>query len=75
MSTDGKTYQQLDLIENEIPLNHQEIAIKEFLRPCNTKEKIKFIKVDITNIEKLPGWHPGAGNPAWMFSDEIIIAY
>lgn len=75
VSPNGTTYQDLEAIENEIPLNQQEIGIREFSRPCSTKEKIKFIKVDITNIEKLPGWHPGAGNPAWMFSDEIILAY
>ncbi|MBO9730153.1 MAG: chitobiase/beta-hexosaminidase C-terminal domain-containing protein [Chitinophaga sp.] len=29
------------------------------------------IKVIMTPIPKLPDWHPGKGNPGWVFADEI----
>ncbi|MCO4292907.1 GH92 family glycosyl hydrolase [Solitalea sp. MAHUQ-68] len=74
-SVDGKTYQDLGTMENEVPFAQQEIDIKEFWKQCSTKEKIKFIKVKIENIGNLPGWHPGAGNHPWIFSDELVIEY
>jgi len=25
------------------------------------------------NIKTLPDWHPGAGEKAWIFVDEVIV--
>lgn len=33
--------------------------------------KARFVKVRATNYGKLPDWHPGRGEPAWLFVDEI----
>ncbi len=32
-----------------------------------------YIKLTIHPLKKLPDWHPGKGNAAWVFLDEIII--
>ncbi len=39
----------------------------------HTKQKARFIKVNIKGIKKIPEGHPGVGNPGWIFIDEIII--
>lgn len=36
-------------------------------------QKNRFIKINIKGIGACPDDHPGAGNPAWFFIDEIII--
>ncbi|WP_299683220.1 FN3 associated domain-containing protein [uncultured Dokdonia sp.] len=33
----------------------------------------RYVKVVIKNHDKLPEWHPAAGNPAWLFVDEIYF--
>ena len=33
----------------------------------------RFIRVKGYNIDQCPDYHPGAGGPSWIFSDEIII--
>ena len=33
----------------------------------------RFFKVIIKNHDKLPTWHPAAGNPAWIFVDEMYV--
>ena len=33
----------------------------------------RYVKVVIKNHDKLPEWHPSAGNPAWLFVDEIYF--
>lgn len=34
---------------------------------------IKYIKVIANPVSKLPAWHPGKGDKAWIFTDEIFI--
>ena len=38
-----------------------------------TPQKTQFIKLKIQGIGTCPPGHPGDGNPAWFFIDEIII--
>lgn len=33
----------------------------------------RWVRVVATNPGKLPSWHPGAGSPSWIFSDEIVV--
>jgi hypothetical protein len=34
--------------------------------------KYKYLKYTISNPGKLPLWHLGAGNPTWLFVDELL---
>jgi arylsulfatase A-like enzyme len=36
-------------------------------------EKSRFVKINIQSIGLIPEGHEGAGNPGWLFLDEIII--
>lgn len=38
-----------------------------------SKRKARYVKVILENYGKIPVGDPGAGNPAWMFTDEILI--
>lgn len=38
-----------------------------------TNTEAKFVKITVKNIGLCPPEHEGAGNPAWLFVDEIII--
>ncbi|MFO7791314.1 MAG: GH92 family glycosyl hydrolase, partial [Bacteroidales bacterium] len=53
--TDNKSYGQF--IEN--------LEIK------TEKQHIRYIKMKATYPGDIPEWHPGAGNAAWIFADEI----
>jgi hypothetical protein len=35
--------------------------------------KTQFIKIVVKNPKKLPKWHEGAGQPSWIFVDEIFL--
>ena len=35
--------------------------------------KSRYIELTINSLSTLPDWHPGKGNAAWVFLDEIII--
>ena len=36
-------------------------------------ENISYLKIVAKNLKKLPDWHPGKGEPAWVFIDEILL--
>ena len=48
------------------------IFINEIAAPVNA-ERIRYIKIEAENYGRLPAWHPGAGNPAFIFTDEIVL--
>lgn len=33
----------------------------------------RYVKVVVHSLGQCPGWHKGAGNPCWIFVDEIIV--
>jgi sialidase-1 len=71
-SSDGATFEKMGekqlkaLTENSASgLNFFDLEVPTF--------QSKFIKVVLKNIPQIPDWHPGAGTPAWLFVDEILI--
>jgi len=36
-------------------------------------QSISCLKIVARNVKKLPVWHPGKGEPAWLFVDEIFL--
>jgi hypothetical protein len=48
-----------------------EIAISTF--HFNAETRARFLKIIIRNIGKCPDWHPGNGEHAWLFVDEIVV--
>lgn len=60
----------------EKKLEIQDKAENTFLMPVIFKESmpaVRYVRVKATNYGKLPAWHPGAGSPAFIFVDEIVV--
>ena len=57
---------------NSIPMTDKEPMIKYFSRNWNDLSG-RYVRIYAKNPGPCPGWHPGAGNPSWMFVDEIVI--
>jgi predicted alpha-1,2-mannosidase len=72
ISDDGKTFKKVGLAENTVAENDWNTQTKDFtisFKPQNTR----FIKMIGKNRGVCPAWHKGAGNPAWLFADEVVI--
>jgi hypothetical protein len=69
VSEDGVTYKTIFSKSFGIPDNENEQLFHiSFSHQC----KARFVKVKAINFGKLPDWHPGKGEPAWLFVDEIV---
>ena len=69
-SVDGKNYFILGKVENDIEPKQTGGIIKDF-EIRNINKTIRFLKVDAKSLGMCPDWHKGAGNPCWIFVDEI----
>ena len=34
---------------------------------------VRYVRIVAHPVDPLPAWHPGAGQPGWVFADEIIV--
>jgi len=67
-SKNNKTFGIPILINQEIKSDKSTGTLQ-----VKTHQKTQFIKLRIQGIGTCPPGHPGDGNPAWFFIDEIII--
>jgi len=72
VSVDGEKWKQLPDVNFTIEKREYEMDVKEIKFPCNTPD-IRFVKAKFDATGNCPDWHPGMGNPAWIFVDEIKI--
>ncbi|HEU4903653.1 MAG TPA: discoidin domain-containing protein, partial [Flavisolibacter sp.] len=70
-SSDGKNFQTLGEIKNDINDKDYQASVKEFGLPV--KATARYIRVKAVNYGKIPDWHPGNGGNAHIFIDELIV--
>lgn len=72
VSSDGKKYQNVHQESIKFEERVRPAGLKQYTIPVN-KDGIRYIKVEAENMGRCPKWHPGAGDKAWLFVDEIIV--
>ncbi len=68
--TDFKKIGELNLSEDS--KNNRDAVIKRFTVNVN-ETKAQFFRIEVKNPGVLPSWHEAAGNPSWIFVDEIFL--
>jgi predicted alpha-1,2-mannosidase len=72
ISTDGLKYKKLKRIENNVDEKQDGGIVRDFEIRV-PRQKVRFIKVYAKNKGFCPDWHKGAGEPAWIFVDEVWV--
>jgi len=67
-SLDGKTFKKIREV-NEATIQKNNGVIDEVFSPL----KARYLKVIVQHFGTIHDGQPGAGNPAWLFVDEIIV--
>jgi predicted alpha-1,2-mannosidase len=74
VSADGKDFQKAGTFENKIAADDYTIQIQDLGGKVDTKgQKFRYVKVIAKNFGKLPEWHAGKGDDAFIFVDEVMI--
>ena len=71
ISEDGTHYLPFAVIENGIAADDYDLQMRTFFNKSPEKVNVRFIKIKAVNFGKLPDWHPGKGDDAFIFIDEI----
>jgi hypothetical protein len=69
---DGKNYELAGTVDNTLPIDHYGGQQRDFISEFNPRDA-RFVKVKAHTIGNTPEWHPGAGRPANMLIDEIVV--
>ncbi len=72
VSVDGVTFTKVSEIQNDESPKREDAFVKLFEATCSDV-KARYVKVHAANMGVCPDWHPGKGNKAWMFMDEIVV--
>ena len=76
VSDDGETFNRVAtsaMVLVDDPKQDGGAEIRDQVIDLPMPQRARYIRVRIEHYGKLPAWHPGAGNPAWFFADEIIV--
>ncbi len=73
LSSDGKKYHSFNEVLNSISPKEEQSFIQPFNFQFMADSKARYIRVKAKNLGKCPSWHEGAGEPCWMFADEIVV--
>jgi len=72
VSTDSIHFTQVAHVDNTVPDTVMTATIKS-LGKSIPPQQVRYIKVFAKNYGKLPQWHPGYGDEAFIFIDEIEV--
>jgi sialate O-acetylesterase len=72
VSMDGNSFVSAAMVPNETP-DSTIGSIRKSFPATLSKTPARFLRLKATNIGQCPSWHPGRGQDAWLFVDEIIV--
>ena len=72
VSADGRAYEIVGEIKNDVSPRLADTVIKEFDAPFEAR-RVRYVRVRARTIGAVPDWHFGAGGKPWLFADEIVV--
>lgn len=71
-SIDGVQFDLAGAVDNTLPIDQYGGQQRDFISEFQSRNA-RYIKVKAVSIGNTPSWHPGAGRPAYMLIDEIVV--
>lgn len=62
-----------ELALSELPAGSNNLEEKLITLSLAPHSRARYWRIVVENYGPLPDWHPGKGQPAWLFVDEIIL--
>ncbi len=73
-SNDNKNFKKLGTIKNKDPLiKKSKVNDIQYFNIKFPEVKVRYIKVKAKSMKTPPYWHHAAGQPSWIFADEVLI--
>jgi hypothetical protein len=72
VSDDGVNFRSIGTVANPVPPDRADSFVREFEKRTRSG-KARYVRIVAKNIGVNPPGHPGAGQAAFIFADEIVI--
>lgn len=72
VSSDGKIFDSVGIVANTLPIDQYDSFQRDFIVDFQPRDA-RFVRVVAHTIGNTPESHPGAGQPARMHIDEIVV--
>jgi predicted alpha-1,2-mannosidase len=72
LSTDGTNFVKVISIPNDVSDKDYGVTVKDLIATI-PPQTARYVKIVAHTYGKIPSWHAGAGDEAFIFCDEIII--
>jgi hexosaminidase len=73
LSDDGTTWRPAGTATHDQPAERADSFLYRLTVATPAGTVARWVKVRARAFGALPAWHPGAGGPAWIFCDEIVV--
>lgn len=72
VSTDGKKFDLVATLDHTLPIDQYDVYQRDFVAEFEPRDA-RYVRVVAYTIGNTPEWHPGAGRPAQLLVDEIVV--
>ncbi|MGJ7029669.1 glycoside hydrolase family 20 protein [Niabella hirudinis] len=72
VSDDGKQFSEVAKVMNTVPVADKAAQTKDFTAKFGQRS-FRYVRVTAKNLGQCPKGHPGEGQAAWLFCDEIMV--
>lgn len=72
-STDSVNYSPFGRVVNIFPARWQGPVIHPFTIDASAPVPARYLKIEARSLKTCPGWHIGAGEKCWIFTDEVVV--
>jgi len=72
VSNNGEDFKVIGAFDADAESKNEKQEVKRFSWEVDG-QKVRYVKVNARSIGTCPNWHPGAGEKAWLFVDEVVI--
>jgi len=72
VSEDGERFEEVAEVGHDLPLDTQGAQMRDFIADFAPRP-VRYVRIKAYTIGNTPEWHPGAGRPARMLVDEIVV--
>lgn len=75
VSSDGATYRPLEILTSDERLDRAPEVMARTYTSAAAPGSIRYVRVRAQNFGVIPEGKPGAGKPAWLMADEIVVKH
>jgi len=73
ISNDGESFREVARMTHDVAPDAPGVERRDVVATLPGNSNARYVRIDATSYGKIPDWHPGKGDGAFIFVDELLI--